>query len=98
MSDKDLVMNGVRLAMSEVMFDCKLEKDREKNTKETDVIIYGLSKYSEALDDLVDDCDFGVFLDDIFGELKKYLLGDKDYENTIKEIKEYEESFVKSLE
>lgn len=98
MSDKDLIMDGIRLAMMEIMFDCNMEKDRKKNTKETTEIMYGFSKYSEALDDLVDDYDFGVFLDDIFGELKKYLVGNKDYKSTVKKIKKYKKSFVKFSE
>lgn len=98
MSKKDLVMDGIRLAMMEIMFDCNMAKDREKNTKETSEIMFGFSKYSEALDDLVGDYDFGVFLDDIFGELKKYLVGNKNYKNTVKEIKKYKKSFMKFSE
>lgn len=97
MSDKDLLRDGVRLAMEEAKFNCTLAKGRKKNNAETSSALYGFSKYIEALDDLINNYDFGIFLDNIHAVVKSYLSGQKKYKSTIKKIKQYEETFSKKF-
>ena len=49
MTDKDLLVKGVRVAVEEAKFDCFMAKDREKNNEAASSVLFGFSKYLEAL-------------------------------------------------
>lgn len=98
MIDKDLLVKGVHVAVEEAKFDCFMAKDREKNNEAASSVLFGFSKYLEALEDLINKDDFGVFADDIFAMLKGYLTGKKDHQSTISEMIQYKETFLAKFE
>lgn len=98
MNEKDLLAKCVRLAMEEVKLDCFMAKDREKNNMAASSVLFGFSKYLEALEDLINKDDFGVFADDIFAMLKSYLIGKKDYQSAMSEMIQYEKTFLAKFE
>lgn len=98
MNEKDLLAKCIRLAMEEVKLDCLMAKGGGKNNMEASSVLFGFSKYLEALEDLINKDDFGVFADDIFAMLKSYLIGDKDYQSAMSEMIQYEKEFLAKIE
>jgi len=98
MNEKDLLENGVRVVMEEAKHVCFMEKGRVKDNSETSSVLFGFSKFIEALENFIDRDDFGVFLDGIFAVVDSYLNDEEDYENAISEMIQYKKTFLVEFE
>ena len=93
MMEKDLLAKSIHLVTEEAKLTCSMAKDSDKNNDEASSVLFGFSKYLEALYDFINKSDFTIFAGNIYTEVKNYLIGKKDYDSTIKEITEYEKAF-----
>ena len=97
MTDKNLLENSVDLVVDEAKFDCFMANGREKNTEETSSVAFGFSKYIWSLENLINDVNFGVFVDSLFAEVNSYLVGTQDYDTTIEKITQQKNEFSKKF-